>query len=354
MPDTAITQKLSLAHPIVQGPFGGGLSSVELAAVVSNEGGLGSFGCQPYSADEIIRYAGEIRAKTNKPFNLNLWVNDRDERLGRFGQADYEKCKEIFKPYFHELAIPFPEMSVDLGPSYEDQVPAILETKPAVFSFVFGIPSAEILAACRKNGIFTLGTATTVEEAVAIEAAGVDAVVATGFEAGGHRVSFLKPAEDSLNGTLSLVRQVVEAVSIPVIAAGGIADARGIRAALTLGAQAAQIGTAFLATAESNATPEHKEKLFSADARHTTLTKIITGRLGRAIQSKLTEELKAKEHLLAPYPMQRKFTNALTAGLLANRKTDYTTFWAGQSAGLLRHKTAAGLFRALVKELAEV
>lgn len=347
---TKITELLTINYPIIQGPFGGGSSSVALTTTVTNLGGLGSFGCQPYTTNEIIEISNAIRKLTDKPFNLNLWVNDRDERLAGFDKAAHEKLKEIFKPYFDELAIPLPEMPADLGPKYEDQVQAILETKPPVFSFMYGIPSEGILEQCRRNGTKTIGTATTVDEAIALERAGVDAIVATGFEAGGHRASFIRSAEDSLTGTFTLIPQVADNVSIPVIAAGGIADARGIKAALTLGADAVQIGTAFLATAQSNATDEQKQKLFSTEAKFTTLTKIFSGRLSRVTRSKLTEELKDKEHLFALYPMQRKFMGSLWASLTEKGKPEYITFSCGQSAPLLKYKDAAELFHSLVKE----
>ena len=348
---TRATALLGIDYPIVQGPFGGGLSSVALTATVSALGGLGSFGCQPCTPAEIVECARAIRRITDRPFNFNLWVNDRDQRLATFDSADFAKVREIFKPYFAELQVPLPEMPTDLGPRYADQIEALLEVKPPVFSFVFGIPSESVLEQCRRSGIRTVGAATTADEAVALERAGVDAVVATGFEAGGHRVSFLRAPEDSLTGLFSLLPQVADSVSIPVIAAGGIADARGIRAALALGADAVQIGTAFLATAQSNAPAEHKDKLFAPEARQTALTKLFSGRLSRGIRSRLTEELKDSEHLMAPYPMQGKFIAPLRSALIAQRKTEFITFWAGQSAALLRHRDANELFRSLVEEM---
>jgi nitronate monooxygenase len=344
-----ITKLLGIDYPVIQGPFGGGISSVALTATVANLGGLGSFGCQPYRADEIIGFVNAIRKSTSKPFNLNLWVKDRDDRLTGFDKAGYEKLTEIFKPYFEE-SIPLPGMPTDLGPKYEEQVQAILEIKPPVFSFMYGVPSENILEQCRRNGTKTIGTVTTVDEAILMEKAGVDAIVATGFEAGGHRASFIRSAEDSLTGLFSLIPQVADSVSIPVIAAGGIVDARGIKAALTLGADAVQIGTAFLATAQSNATEQHKQKLFSVDAKYTVLTRLLTGRLSRGIKSMLTEELKDKEHLFAPYPMQRIFMTLLTSSLKKNSKSGYFTFSSGQSAPLLKYKDATELFHSLVKE----
>lgn len=349
---TTFSTLIGIEYPIVQGPFGGGLSSVNLTSTVSNEGGLGSYGCQPFSAAQIVETANQIRGATSKPFNLNLWVNDRDTRLSQFGDEDYQKLVNLFKPYFDELGLPLPPKPLDLGPSFENQIEAIFDAKPRVFSFVYGIPHTDILEKCRRLGIKTFGAATTPEEASALENAGVDAVVATGLEAGGHRVSFMRPAEDSLTGTFALIPQVADRVNIPVVAAGGIADARGIRAAFALGASGVQMGTAFLATHQSNATPDHKEKLFSTASVDTTLTKVFTGRLSRGIRNRLTEELRSQSHLLAPYPLQGKFMSALKAyPATADSNPDFKSYWAGQSASLLKLRDAGELMRALVREM---
>lgn len=350
---TKFTKLLGIDYPIVQGPFGGGLSSVKLTITVSNAGGLGSFGCQPYSSKEIIETCSDIRKLTNKPFNINLWVNDRDERLATYD--NYKKLTELFKPYFNELGLPIPERQTNLGPKFEEQLEAIYESKPAVFSFVYGIPSSAILEKCRSLGIKTVGAATTVDESIALENAGVDAIVATGFEAGGHRVSFLRSPEDSLTGTFSLIPQVADSIKIPIIAAGGIGDARGIKAALALGADAVQMGTAFLATSESNASQDHKDKLFTSDAKYTTPTKVFTGRLSRGIRNRLTEELKNHEDLFAPYPLQSKFMVLLKAyPATENSNPDFKSYWAGQSASLLKHRDAKILIETLVKEMNKI
>ncbi len=352
---TKFTDLFGIQYPIVQGPFGGGLSSVELTATVSNAGALGSFGMQPYTPEQIVETSLAIRKQTNKPFNLNLWVNDRDARLSDFDDKDYQTLTEIFKPYFDELGLPIPERPQNLGPKYEDQLQAIFEVKPAVFSFVFGIPTENDLEKLRSLGIKTVGTATTVDEAIALEKAGVDAIAATGMEAGGHRVSFLKSAEDSLTGLFSLIPQVADAIKVPVIAAGGIVDARGVKAALALGADAVQMGTAFLATTQSNASADHKERLFGPDAKYTTLTKVFTGRLSRGLKNRLTEELKDKGHLMAPYPLQGKFMGHLKAyPATSSSNPDFKSFWAGQSASLLKHKDARILIETLVHELGKM
>ena len=349
---TKFTDLLGIKFPIVQGPFGGGLSSVALTSTVSNAGALGSFGGQPFTAKEIIETCISIRKVTDKPFNINLWVNDRDERLAKFDDEDYKKLTDLFRPYFNELGLPLPERPKDLGAEFEEQVEAIFEAKPAVFSFVYGIPPESILEKCRQLGIKTVGTATTVDEAIALEKTGVDALVATGFEAGGHRVSFLRTAEDSLTGTFSLIPQIADNVNIPIIAAGGIADVRGIKAAFALGADAVQMGTAFLATNQSNASQDHKFKLFSPEANYTALTKIFTGRLSRGIRNRLINELKSKEDLLAPYPLQGKFMSYLKAyPATADSNPDFKSYWAGQSASLLKHRDAKVLIESLVNEL---
>ena len=173
---------------------------------------------------------------------------------------------ELLRPYFDELRVPMPARPARFGPHYQEQVEALLELRPPVFSFVFGVPAPDVLERCRRAGIATLGAATTPAEAKLLEDAGVDMIVASGFEAGGHRISFLREPEECLTGTMALIPQVADAVKVPVIAAGGIADGRGIAAALKLGAAAVQVGTAFLACEESNASPLHRAKLFSADA----------------------------------------------------------------------------------------
>lgn len=349
---TKFTKLLGIDYPIVQGPFGGGLSSVNLTSTVSNAGGLGSYGGQPFSTNEMIETCKAIRKETNKPFNINLWVNDRDARLTTFGDEEYENLVELFKPYFNELGLAIPKRPTNLGAKFEDQIEAIFDAKPKVFSFVYGIPSSEILEKCKSLGILTVGASTTVDEAIALENAGVDAIVATGFEAGGHRVSFLKSAEDSLTGTFSLIPQVADSVKIPIIAAGGIADSRGIKAALALGADAVQMGTAFLATAQSNASQDHKDKLFTSDAKYTTLTKVFTGRLSRGIRNRLTEDLKTHENLFAPYPLQSKFMGLLKAYPASeNSNPDFKSYWTGQSASLLIHRDAKILLETLVSEM---
>jgi nitronate monooxygenase len=210
------------------------------------------------------------------------------------------------------------------------------------------VPSAQVLERCRAAGIATVGTATTAAEARLLQDAGVDMIVATGFEAGGHRASFLSEPEACLTGTLALIPQVVDAVKLPVIAAGGIVDGRGIAAAMKLGAGAVQIGTAFLACEESNAAPLHRQMLFSEAARRTTLTRAFTGRLARSIHNEFIEEIQGKEALLPPYPVQGWLTGKLREAALKAGRLDVVSLWSGQGAPLLKHRRARELFESLL------
>lgn len=351
---TRITELLGIDYPILAGPMGGGFSTPELTANVSNAGGLGSYGAYTFTADEMRAFDAKVRALTSKPYNINLWVNDVDaQRLKDYTPAEMEKVKALYKSYFDEVGIPLPELSTNIPSKFEQQAEALLKIKPAVFSFIFGIPDAEILAECRRLNIKTVGSATTLDEGLALEAAGVDAIIAAGFEAGGHRPSFLLPAPDSLTGTFALVQQLRAKLKTPIIASGGIADGRGIAAALTLGADAAQLGSAFLACKESNATPQHKALLLNGGAKHTMLSKSLTGRLGRMIGNRISTEVPYETDVL-PFPLQTRFLAPLKNAALAQGKTDLVNMWAGQNTVSLQHATVGDLMGSLVREAGEV
>jgi nitronate monooxygenase len=348
--DTEVARRLGLAAPIVQGPFGSGLSSVDLVVAVSESGGLGSFGVHHLDGAGIRKVAGDIRARTQRPFALNLWLPLGDSDDPQVSETRWNAARELLRPYFTELDLPLPARPARFGPHFDEQLETVLALKPPVFSFIFGVPKPEVLERCRRDGIRTVGAATTAAEARLLADAGVDMIVATGFEAGGHRVSFLMEPEDCLTGTLALVPQVVDTVKVPVIAAGGMADGRGIAAALRLGASAVQIGTAFLACEESNAAPLHRAKLFSADARRTSLTRAFTGRLARSIHNDFIEAMRGKEAALAPYPVHAWLTAQLRAAALAAGRADMISLWAGQGAPLLKHRHAAEVMRSLILE----
>ena len=348
MEATALTQRLGLTHPVVQGPFGGGLSTVRLAATVSNLGGLGSFGAHQLGPDAVTALVAELRAATERPFAVNLWVSDHDDGGDTISPEAYERGARLLEPYLRELGVTLAPPPARTGPRFAEQVEALLAAAPPVFSFVFGVPDRDVLAACRHRGIATIGAATSIAEARALDDAGVDAIVATGAEAGGHRPSFLHRAEDVLMGTFALVPQVADRVRAPVIAAGGIVDARGRAAAHALGASAVQLGTAFLACEESGAPPLHRALLWTDRTQSTTLTRGFSGRLARGVTNRLTRELTARAAELLPYPAQSWFTGQLRGATLAADNPELLSLWCGQSAPNLRHRTAAALFASLV------
>jgi nitronate monooxygenase len=344
------TQRLGLRYPLVQGPFGSGLSSVELLVTVSEAGGLGSYGMQHLGPDQIRSLGAELHARTTRPFNLNLWVSNHDAGGLTLSRADFDAAVARFQPYYDALGIAPPEMPPRYGWRFDEQIEALLAVRPAVFSFVFGIPSSDVLAECSRRDIVTMGAVTTLDEALAMDEAGVDVIVASGMEAGGHRVSFLQAAEDSLTGTFALVAQVTARVKRPVIAAGGIVDGRGVAAALALGAQGAQIGTAFLACEESGASALHRRMLFSEAARTTALTRAFSGRLARGIRNRFVDDWSSRSAEVLPYPIQGWFTAGLRKAAEAQERPELMSLWAGQGASLLRHRRAAELFSELLRE----
>lgn len=316
--DTPLARRLGLRVPIVQAPMAGGVSTARLAAAVTGAGGLGSIAGAMLGPDAIRAAVAEVRATTHGPLAVNL-----------------------FAPLPHPTADRVEEWAAVTGvtppdrfprpPDFAAQLAAVVDAGVPVFSFTFGIPPLDGVDA------FTIGTCTTVEEAVALERAGVDAVVAQGYEAGGHRGTFLAPVERSLVGTLALVPQVVDAVSVPVIASGGIMDGRAVAAALRLGAQAVQLGTCFIRCPESGASDAHKLALAGAE---TTVTRVLTGRHARAVRTPLVDRLEAAGLEPPDYPLPRSLSPE-------------PPMLAGQGARLARALPATELMAALEQETSE-
>lgn len=348
--DTRVSRLLDIQYPILLGPFGGGFSTVELTAIVSNMGGLGAYGAYTLSPQEIFEVDKKIKAATDKSYNINLWISDTDATNGTVSDDQFEKVKVQFKPYFDEAGITLPAKPPVFKSRFEDQLQAVLDIKPKVFSFMFGIPSQFMLDECRKRNIKLVGAATTLDEAIALDNAGVDAIIAAGFEAGGHRPSFLESAEQSTIGTFVLIQLLKEKVKAPIIAAGGIANGRGISGALKLGADAVQVGTAFFACDESGAVQAHKDAFFSNRARYTMLSRAYTGRLGRALTTQLAKDLIGLEKNILPFPLQTTFMSTLRKASLEKQKYEMVLFWSGQIAPILKHRKAADLMKSLIEE----
>ena len=345
----SLTQLLGIDAPIVLGPFGG-LSSVGLTAAVSNRGGLGSYGLYGYSADRIHDTIGGLRAATDRPFAVNVWLPTGDEVTP--ADVDLEPALRALAPLFDAAGVARPDAPDRFLPDPAEQLEAIMDAAPAVLSLVFGAPDPRLVETAHHRGIRVVGTATTVAEAIALEAAGVDAVVASGAEAGGHRISFLAPAERSLIGTFALVPQVVDAVRVPVVAAGGIADRRGVAAAFALGASGAQVGTAFLRTSESAATEAHRRAIAGAADTDTVLTRAMSGRLARGIPNRAMREIE-RAGVILPFPAQNWLTGVFRAAAGRNGDGDLLSLWAGQAAGLATRDAAADVFDELAAGVPE-
>jgi nitronate monooxygenase len=351
--ENRLTAKLGIDYPIIQGPLGG-LSSQKLTAAVSNFGGLGSFGAHGLAPEAIKDVIARIRSLTSKPFAMNLWVSMEDEGARTSDEDAFNRSLAPLAAHIAAVGAPRPEYEPYSRIRFEDQARVLLDEMVPVFSFIYGIPPREILEECRAKRIVTIGTATTPEESAALQDAGVDAIVASGFEAGGHRGSFLRAAEDSLTGTISLVPQIADTVSLPVIAAGGIADARGVVAALVLGAEAVQMGTVFLASEESGASPIHRQVLRGKKAGHTALTKGFTGRLARGAHNRLLEELNQAGTAILPYPLQRRLVRNLAIPAEAASRSDLLPLWAGQSANLSTCIDVSAFLTSLIEEISEI
>jgi len=351
--ENRLTSRLGLQYPIIQGPLGG-LSSQRLTATVSNYGGLGSFGAHGLKPEAIRNVIREIKTLTPKPFAMNLWVSMEDEGALTSTEEAFHRSLSPLAKHIESVGGAKPSYHPYEPIRFEDQVQVLLDEGISVFSFIYGIPSKQILEEFRRQGIVLIGTATTVDEAIALEQAGVDVIAASGFEAGGHRGSFLQPSEDSLMGTMALVPQVVDAVKLPVVAAGGIGDARGIVAAFALGAEGVQMGTAFLACEESGANALHRDALLNGEARQTALTRGFTGRLGRGIKNRLLDELNQKDTEILPYPLQRALVRHLSSSAEKTGRAELLPLWAGQSANLSRYTVVRSLLDTLVKDISEI
>lgn len=351
--ETKFTKLTGCRYPIVQGPFGGGPSSVRLLSAVSNYGGIGSYGMHQVEPGEMRHLISQMKMATDRPFAVNLWLDDL-ELTAEEEEREIQKGLELLGHYFQDLGLQLPERPSRFLPKLDDQLEVILETRPPIFSFVYGIPTGTFLDACKARGILTMGTATTPYEAIELEHAGVDCVVASGPEAGGHRGSFLLKPEDSLVGTIALLPQVADAIRIPFIAAGGIADARGIAGAMALGAHGVQIGSAFLACQESDASQLHRSNLLSPMTGDTSLTRAFTGRLARGIRNLMSKDLDEKETTIPSYPIQSWLMAQLRPGAMARNRSDLVALSAGQGAPLIHHTNVADLMEELVREVPNV
>jgi nitronate monooxygenase len=340
-----LCQALELSTPVIQAPMAGGGDTLELAAEVCRAGGLGCLGLN-YTDPEAIHFlCSGLRTRTDRPFCANLFAPSSAS-----SGAPVAAARARLRAYYQEFDIE-PPASVAPAFSFDAQFEAILQSGAAVFSFTCGVlPRARVKQA-KAAGMLVLGTATTVREARALVEAGVDGVIAQGSEAGGHRASFLSGQADTLIGTSTLVPQISDAVSVPVIAAGGIMDGRGVLACLVLGASAVQMGTAFLGCPESGAPAAYRDALFAADEEATVVTAAFSGKPARGIANRFTREMASPSTPIAAFPSQNALTRPLRAAAARRGNREFLSLWAGQGVRMCRRLPAFDLVRALQDEM---
>ena len=339
-----LQQLLGIELPIIQAPMAGVQDSA-LAIAVSNAGGLGSLPCAMLAPDAIRAQLSLLRAQTQGPYNVNFFCH----RPPVPDPARETRWREALAPHYVEFSIDPAGIPAGPGrnPFSAEAADLLAEFKPAVVSFHFGLPAPELLARLRGWGPKILASATTVEEALWLEAHGVDAIIAQGLEAGGHRGIFASDDLGTQAGTMALLPQVVRAVRLPVVAAGGIADARSVAAALTLGAAGVQVGTAYLLCPEATTSTVHRAALKSDAARHTALTNVITGRPARGIVNRVMRELGPMSPLAPAFPLATAAIAPLRARAEAMGSGDFSPLWSGQNASGCKEIPAGELTREL-------
>jgi nitronate monooxygenase len=319
---------LGIELPIIQAPMAG-VQDSRLAVAVSNAGGLGSLPCAMLSPDAMRTELAHITAHTTRPYNVNFFCHTAPKP-----DAEREtKWRAMLAPYYREfeLDLAASPSGVVRTPFGADAADVLDEFKPAVVSFHFGLPSAELLARARAGGAKIFSSATTVDEARWLEAHGVDAIIAQGFEAGGHRGIFLSDDLTTQVGTFALLPQIVQAVALPVVAAGGIADAKGVAAAMALGAAGAQVGTAYLLCPEATTSPVHRAALRSEAARHTAVTNLFSGRPARGIVNRVMRELGPISTMIPDFPLASSALAVLRAKAESQGRGDFSPLWSGQN-----------------------
>lgn len=343
-----LRQMLGIELPIIQAPMAGVQGSA-LATAVSEAGALGSLPCAMLTLDALRAELAAIRAKTARPFNVNFFCHAQPAPAAEREAA----WRRALAPYYREFGLDVDAIPAGPGRApFSAQAADLLEEfRPAVVSFHFGLPAPELVARVKRWGAKVLSSATTVDEALWLEAHGADAIIAQGLEAGGHRGIFLNDDLSTQVGTFALLPQVVRAVKVPVIATGGIADARGVVAALALGAAGVQVGTAYLLCPEATTSAVHRAALASEAARHTVLTNLFSGRPARAIVNRVIRELGPIGAAVPPFPLAASAVAPLRAHAEKQGSGDFSPLWSGQNASGCRAVPAAELTRGLAAAL---
>jgi nitronate monooxygenase len=352
MAENVLTKLLKIEYPIIQAPMAGGITTSKLVAAVSNSGGLGMIGAGYMTPMQIREQIREVKQLTSNPFGINLFVPNEFHVTENEITSAQKKLNQIRK---HLNLEPKENMDIptvtDVFNNFTEQIQVVIEEKIPICSFTFGIPSKQVIAELKQYNIILMGTATTVREAVENEKAGIDLVIAQGSEAGGHRGSFSNGDQESLIGLMSLIPQIVDTVSIPVIAAGGIMDGRGLQASICLGAKGVQMGTAFLTCVESGAHPVYKESILNANESDTVLTRSFSGKWARGIKNEFISEMNDFEPSLPEYPIQNTLTQDIRKTSSSQNNPAFMSLWSGQSPRLAKYQTVESLIKAVISEV---
>ncbi|QQD85045.1 nitronate monooxygenase family protein [Jeotgalicoccus sp. ATCC 8456] len=346
-----LSQSLGIKYPIIQAGMAGGITTPDLVASVSNSGGLGSIGAGYMNVEKLRETIQEVKKLTDQPFSVNLFTPE----FVQVEQNEIDQANDWLSRYRYELNInEAPPVEKVTDENFKQQVEVIIEENVPICSFTFGIPDRDIIKKLKEKGIIIIGTATTVDEAIANESAGMDAIVAQGSEAGGHRGSFLNKEAVPMIGTMALVPQVVDYVSIPVIAAGGISDGRGIVASLGLGAKGVQLGTAFL-TSEENGSPQvAKLAILNAQETDTVVTTTFSGKPARGLLNDFIKEMRQYEGKVPSYPVQNSLTQPIRAKAAKLNRPEYMSLWCGQNLRSSKENSANQMVIDLVTQVEDV
>ncbi|MED3960874.1 nitronate monooxygenase [Niallia taxi] len=355
MKKNVLADLLNIKYPIIQAPMAGGITTSKLVAEVSETGALGMIGAGYLTPYQLKNQIDEIRSLTSKPFGVNLFVPQKFE----VNTQDVNSVNQILDAINKELNVTYTEDLVlpnflEEYEKFNEQIKIIIDMNIPVCSFTFGIPSKEIVASLQNANIIVIGTATTAEEAMEVEKSGIDIIVAQGAEAGGHRGSFIDESEDSLIGLMSLVPQVADTVSKPVVAAGGIMDGRGLMASICLGAVGVQMGTAFLTCDESGAHYVHKNAILNSTENQTVLTRSFSGKWSRGIRNKFILDMRAYENIFPVYPVQNNLTQLIRKASSLQNNKNYMSLWSGQSPRLAKRHTVKSLIQNIIKDVKDI
>ncbi|MDZ5472920.1 nitronate monooxygenase [Bacillus sp. 31A1R] len=348
-----LIEKLHIKYPIIQAPMAGGVTTSQLVAEVSKAGGLGMIGAGYMTPSKLREQIREIKLLTSNPFGVNLFVPSEFDFTEEEVQYASQKMQPIHDDFQIQLSFDFPT-ETQLFETFSEQIQVVIEEQVPICSFTFGVPKEDVILKLKHQNIILMGTATTVREALDNEDRGMDIVIVQGSEAGGHRGNYLGGVQESLIGLMSLIPQVVDSVSIPVIAAGGIMDGRGVMASLCLGAKGVQMGTAFLTCVESGANAVHKEAIFHASEDEIVLTRAFSGKSARGIKNQFISDMQKHESNLPVFPVQNTLTQKMRSASTAQSNPAYMSLWSGQSPRLAKVQTVEALMHNIMEEVNKI